>query len=381
MYNQIIDFIRTLYPGNDPIALHAPVFPGNEKKYVLQCIDSTFVSSIGEYVSNFEKIICNYTGSKYAIAANSGTSALHIALIIAGVDRNSEVLCQDLTFVATANAISYTGAQPVFLDSAVNNLGMCPEDLELFLSDNVEIKEKCSFNKKTKKRISACVPMHVFGHPIDMDAIKKICHQYHIPVVEDAAESLGSYYKGRHTGTLGDIGILSFNGNKIVTCGGGGMILTDNEAWAKRAKHLTTTAKKPHAWAFYHDEIGYNYRLPNLNAAMACAQMESLPFFLENKKKTAQEYRNFFTKLSVQFIEQPTHSQSNFWLNAIQLESKAQQTELLEKTNQAGISTRPIWTLMTDLPAYSSCQKTHLKNARIYADTIINLPSGVRINK
>lgn len=381
MYKDIIEFVKTLYHNEAFIPLHAPVFPGNEKKYVDDCIDSTFVSSVGQYVNKFEEMMCEYTKAKHAIATTNGTSALHMALMLVGVERDTEVLSQALTFVATANAISYIGARPVFVDSGVDNMGMCPESLESFLSEYAEIKDSYSINKKTGNRFSACVPMHVFGHPVDMDGILKLCKQYKIPLVEDSAESLGSFYHGEHTGLKGDVGILSFNGNKIVTCGGGGMIITNNETLAKRAKHLTTTAKQPHKWEFYHDEIGYNYRLPNLNAAMACAQMESLPAFVENKRQTAEAYKNFFASTNIRFMEEPKDTQSNYWLNAVMFENRKERDEFLEFSNNNGVMTRPIWKLMTDLPAFALTIKTDLKNAERYVDTIVNLPSSVRIKK
>lgn len=381
MYKDIVEFVKTLYPNEKFIPLHAPVFPGNEKKYVDNCIDSTFVSSVGEYVNKFEEMICAYTKAKYAIATTNGTSALHMALMLVGVERDTEVLSQALTFVATANAISYLGANPVFIDSANDNLGMCPKSLEEFLNTHAEIIGEYSINKNTKKRISACVPMHVFGHPVDILEIQKICKKYKIPLVEDAAESLGSFYHGEHTGLKGDVGILSFNGNKIVTCGGGGMIITNNELLAKRAKHLTTTAKQPHKWEFFHDEVGYNYRLPNLNAALACAQMESLPAFVDNKRKTASEYRNYFSKSNILFIDEPKNSESNFWLNAIQFSSKIERDEFLEFSNNNGVMTRPIWRLMTELPAFANNFKMPMKNAEHYVETVLNLPSSVRISK
>lgn len=379
MYKDIVEFVKTLYPNEKFIPLHAPVFNGNEKKYVNNCIDTTFVSSVGEYVNKFEEMMCKYTGAKYAIATTNGTSALHMALILVGVDRDSEVLSQALTFVATTNAISYLGAVPVFIDSAEDNLGMCPKSLENFLVNNVDVVNDRPVNKKTGRRISACVPMHVFGNPVKIDEIKSLCLKYKISLVEDAAESLGSFYKGEHTGLKGDVGTLSFNGNKIVACGGGGMIITNNEHLANRAKHLTTTAKIPHKWEFYHDEVGYNYRLPNLNAAMACAQMESLPFFVENKRQTASEYKNFFANKNVRFIDESDKCQSNFWLNAIQLDSRASRDEFLEISNNSGVMTRPIWRLMTDLPAFVHCPKVALTNAEKYVETIVNLPSSVRV--
>jgi len=380
MYNNVVEFIKKLYPNQLFIPLHAPIFQGNEKKYVDDCIDSTFVSSVGEYVNKFEEVICNYTKAKYAIATMNGTSALHMALILVGVERDSEVLTQALTFVATANAISYIGANSVFIDSANDNLGMCPLTLEQFLSENAEVLEKHSINKKTKKRLAACVPMHVFGNPVDIDEIKKICIKYKIPLVEDAAESLGSFYKNEHTGLKGEVGILSFNGNKIVTCGGGGMIVTNNEILAKRAKYLTTTAKRPHKWEFYHDEIGYNYRLPNLNAAMACAQMENLDFFIKNKRETASHYKNFFQNLDIKFLDESKMTESNFWLNAIQFKNLSERDKFLQISNDNGVMTRPIWRLMSELPSFANCQKTSLVNAEHYSRTVVNIPSSVRIS-
>lgn len=378
MYRDIVEFVKTLYPNESFVPLHAPIFPGNEKKYVNDCIDSTFVSSVGAYVSKFEEMMCAYTKAKYAIATTNGTSALHMALLLVGVKRDTEVLSQALTFVATSNAISYIGAEPIFIDSAKDNLGMSPESLREFLETYVVFEGDHAVNKKTKRRISACVPMHVFGHPVEIDEIQKLCKQYKIPLVEDAAESLGSTYHGIHTGLKGEVGILSFNGNKIVTCGGGGMIITNNEALAHKAKHLTTTAKQPHRWEFYHDEVGYNYRLPNLNAAMACAQMENLPLFIENKRRTAAQYKDFFINLNVRFIDEPVHTRSNFWLNAIQFENKKARDEFLEYSNDNGVMTRPIWKLMTELPAFANSLKMPLLNAQGYVDTIVNLPSSVR---
>jgi perosamine synthetase len=381
MYKDVIEFVKTLYPNQDFVSLHEPLFNGNEKKYVNDCIDSTFVSSVGKYVNKFEDMICAYTNAKYAIATTNGTSALHMACILSGVESGTEVLSQALTFVATANAISYIGADPVFIDSAKDNLGMCPASLEAFLDSQAEIIGEQAFNKITKKRISACVPMHVFGHPVAIDEIQQICKKFKIPLIEDAAESLGSFYKGEHTGLKGTVGILSFNGNKIATCGGGGMIITNNEVIAKRAKHLTTTAKRPHKWEFFHEEIGYNYRLPNLNAALGCAQMESLPSFVENKRQTAQEYKKFFAKTNLRFLDEPAGTKSNFWLNAIQLENKKERDHFLEITNSSGIMTRPIWRLMTELPAFAKSLKMPMKNAEYYADTVVNLPSSVRLIK
>lgn len=378
MFKEIVEFVKILYPNEKLIPLHAPIFQGNEKKYLNDCVDSTFVSSVGEYVNKFEDMICRYTGAKYAIATTNGTSALHIAFILVGVESDTEVLTQALTFVATTNAISYLGASPVFIDSAIDNLGMCPKSLEQFLVENADQTSGVTINKKTGKRISACIPMHVFGNPVDIDEIKRICMKYKISLVEDAAESLGSFYKNEHTGLKGDVGVLSFNGNKIVTCGGGGMIITNNEQLARKAKHLTTTAKRAHKWEFFHDEVGYNYRLPNLNAAMACAQMESLTYFLEDKRKTANGYKTFFENLDVRYIDESKNTQSNFWLNAIQFKNLDERDAFLEYSNSNGVMSRPVWKLMPDLPAFSNCLKVPLPNAEHYAKTIVNLPSSVR---
>ena len=379
MFNEIIQFVRSLY-GKGFIPLHEPRFMGNEKKYVNECIDSTFVSSVGKFVDQFEKMLCEITGSKFAVATVNGTAALHMSLIIADVQENDEVLTQALTFVATANAISYIGAKCVFLDSAKDNLGLCPDDLKAFLDKNAKMgSDGFCYNIHSKRRIKACVPMHVFGHPVKLDEIMEICKQYNITVIEDAAESLGSTYKGKSTGTIAPIGALSFNGNKIVTSGGGGAILIQDEAMAKRAKHLTTTAKVPHRWDFFHDEIGYNYRLPNLNAALICAQLEQLNSFISNKRETAKKFQVFFKNTEFEFLSEPKGCESNFWLNAISCKNKEQQLELLTVLNNEGVMSRPIWKLMADLPGFKDCQTTELRNARRYVDTIVNLPSSVRL--
>lgn len=381
MFNPVIDKIRSLYGESGFIPLHEPRFSSRDKELVIDCLDSTFVSSVGKYVDQFEKMVCDYTGSKFAVATMNGTAALHIALLLSGVEEGDEVLTQALTFVATANAISYARANPIFIDSAEDNLGMDPKDLEHFLKQNAELgNDGFCYNKFTKKRIKACVPMHVFGHPVKLDQIVDICQKYNIALIEDAAESLGSYYKGKHTGTIAPIGILSFNGNKTITCGGGGMILLQDEALAKRAKHLTTTGKNPHRWEFFHSEVAYNYRLPNLNAALACAQMESLSSFVENKVETAKIYRKFFNEMGISFVDGPEHCQSNFWLNAIVLKDKAERDAFLMATNEAGVMTRPIWRLMDELPAFDKCQKTELKNAHFYEERVVNIPSSVRVS-
>jgi perosamine synthetase len=378
MFDQVAKFIKELYYYEENVPLHAPVFEGNEKKYVVDCIDSTFVSSVGAYVNKLEMMVSDYTKAKYAIATSNGTSALHMALILAGVGHDDEVLTQNVTFVATANAISYLGAHPIFLDSEKENLGLSVDSLIYFLEKYTEKKNDGLYNKVTKRKIKACVPMHVFGHPVDIINIKKICDNYGIFLIEDAAESLGSTYLNQHTGLFGHIGTLSFNGNKIVTSGGGGMILTNDENLAKRAKHLTTTAKVPHRWEFVHDEIGYNYRLPNLNAALACAQMERLGEFVENKRQTANEYEHFFSKIGIHFIKEPANSRSNYWLNAIRLKDLNERNQFLQFTNVNGVMTRPIWQLMTELVHFKDGFRVETPNALHHSNTIVNIPSSVR---
>jgi len=373
-----IDFIKGIYK-KDFIALHEPVFIGNEKKYLNECIDSTFVSSVGKFVDRFEKEFAEYVGSKFAIAVVNGTAALHIALKIIGVKETDEVITQPLTFVATCNAISYCGASPIFVDVDLDTLGLSPASLKNFLEKNCEIKNNKCINKITKKVIKACVPMHTFGHPVKIDEIKEICDKWHIELVEDAAESLGSLYKGRHTGTFGKVGVFSFNGNKIITSGGGGVIVTDDEELAKRAKHITTTAKIPHPYEYVHDEIGYNYRMPNINAALLVAQMENLDKFLKIKRDLAKKYEEFFSSIGIEFLKEPQNAKSNYWLNAVKLENKAKRDEFLECTNKNGVMTRPVWRLMNKLPMYKNAQKSELKNAEYLEDRIVNIPSGVVI--
>ena len=379
--NQIISFIRKTF--NEPsefIPLHDPRFIGNEKKYLNDCIDSNFVSSVGEYVGKFEKSCAEYTGAKYAVAAMNGTAALHIALMLSGVKRDEEILTQPLTFIATANAISYTGAHPVFIDVDKETMGLSPSKLEEYLINHAIIREDgYSYNKTTGNRFGACVPMHTFGHPVRLDEIIDICNKYNIPCIEDAAESLGSYYKGSHTGTKGKFGILSFNGNKIVTCGGGGMILTNDEALAKKAKHITTQAKVPHSWEFVHDEIGYNYRLTNVSAALGCAQMESMDFFIGEKRKLATKYKEFFAGSEYTFFEEPENCKSNYWLNVILTKDKNTRDEFLKITNENGVMTRPAWELMPQLRMFQHCECAPIPNAEWLADRIVNIPSSVII--
>lgn len=379
MYKKIVSFIQDTFNTTNFIPLHEPRFCGNEKKYLNECIDSTFVSSVGTYVERFEKEFASSVGSQYAIATVNGTAALHVSLVLMGVGKDDEVITQPLTFIATCNAITYCGATPVFVDVDKETLGLSPEALRQFLDENANIHDNQCVNKHTKKVIKACVPMHTFGHPCRIDAIKAICDAWHIALVEDAAESLGSYYEGKHTGTFGKVGAFSFNGNKIITSGGGGVIVTDDDALAKRAKHITTTAKIPHKWEFVHDEVGFNYRLPNLNAALLVAQLEQINGFLENKRALANQYEDFFASLDMTFIKEPKNARSNYWLNAICLGTKEQRDTFLEYTNQNGVMTRPIWTLMNRLEMFKSCQCGDLSNAVYLEERIVNLPSSVRL--
>lgn len=375
-YAKIAEFIRGLYRRQGSIFLHDPNFYGNEKKYLLDCIDSTFVSSIGKYVDQFESMVSEFTGAKYAIATVNGTSALHIGLKLVGVTTGDEVITQPLTFIATCNAITYCNASPVFVDVDPDSMGMSPASLLDFLKVNSKQFEGKCINKKSGKRIAAVVPMHTFGFPCRIVEIKEICLEFNIPLVEDAAESLGSYSNGKHTGTFGDLGILSFNGNKIITTGGGGMIITDDPALARRAKHLTTTARANHLHEFEHDEIGYNYRLPNINAALGCAQMEYLSDLIKRKRGLAYEYQNYFLNYSVKVVRELDGCKSNYWLNAIILENGNCRNRFLDELNCLGIMCRPAWRLMNKLPMFINCHSSDLSNAEWLQERIINLPSG-----
>jgi perosamine synthetase len=377
MFENVINFIQETYKTKSFIPLHEPRFAGNEKKYLNECIDSTFVSSVGKFVDEFEEKIASYTGAKYAIATSNGTSALHISLLLADVDQNNEVITQPLTFVATCNAISYCGAQPIFLDVDKDTMGLSPSALKYFLENNTSVKNKQCINNKTGKVIKACVPMHTFGHPCRIDEIKKICDKHHVFLIEDAAESAGSTYKGKHTGTFGQVGVMSFNGNKIITAGGGGCIVTNDKVLAKKAKYLTTTAKVPHKWDFNHDMVGYNYRMPNLNAALLVAQLENLDNFISSKRKLANKYETFFNSADYVFVKELMESKSNYWLHSILLKNKQQRDSFLEATNTAGVMTRPIWTLMSKLPMFINCQKGDLTNAEWLEDRVVNIPSSV----
>lgn len=379
-YQYIIDKVREVYQQQEgQIYLHQPLFIGNEKKYLEECIDSTFVSSVGKFVDLFEQKIAAYTGTKKAVVCVNGTNALHIALKLVGVEQHDEVISQPLTFIATANAISYCGARPVFIDVDRDTMGLSPESLEAFLSAETEMKADGCYNTSTGKRIKACVPMHTFGHPCRIDEIANICKKYKIELIEDAAESIGSYYKGQHTGTFGRIGILSFNGNKTITAGGGGMLLFNDEKLAQKAKHITTQAKIAHPWEFAHDEIGYNYRMPNINAALGVAQLENLDLFLEKKRTLATEYMNFFSKDAVTFFKEPVHCISSYWLNVILFESSSERDIFLTESNKQGVMTRPVWKLMNKLPMFENCQRGDLSNAEWLEERIVNIPSSVKL--
>ncbi len=374
--NPLVQLVRDIYGGGF-IPLHRPVFEGKEKQYLIDCIDSNFVSSVGAKVTEFEQQIAAFTGTKYAIATVNGTAALHVALQLAGVQRGDEVISQALTFIATCNALRYVGAHPVFVDVDVDTLGMSPEALRRFLSAHAERRDDGCYNKGTGRRIAACVPMHTFGFPLRIAETVAICDEYGIAVVEDAAESLGSYVEGRHTGTFGKLATLSFNGNKVITTGGGGMIITDDEALAKHAKHITTTAKIPHPYEFVHDEVGYNYRLPNLNAALGCAQMERLPQMLAIKADVASRYATFFAATDIRFVQPVEGATANYWLNAIVLRDEAQRDAFLQHTNSRDVMTRPIWRLMSRMDMFKHCQHDGLENSYWLEARVVNLPSSV----
>lgn len=380
MYNQITDFIHQLFGTEDTVPLHAPLFIGNEKKYLEECIDTTFVSSVGKFVDRFEEDMAAYTGAKKAVVCVSGTNALHMAMMLAGVERDDEVLTQALTFIATCNAISYIGAHPIFIDVDMETLGLSPKAVQQWLEKNAELRSGVCYNKKSGCRVKACVPMHTFGHPVKIDELVAICKEWNIELVEDAAESIGSLYKGKHTGTFGKVGAISFNGNKTITTGGGGMLLFQDEELGKLAKHLTTQAKVPHRWAFVHDHIGYNYRMPNINAALGCAQLENIDRYVENKRETAAIYADYFKNIpEISFFTEPENCRSNYWLNVVILKDKNAQQEFLEYTNDHGVMTRPVWELMNRLEMFKNCETDGLKNTQWLADRIVNIPSSVRL--
>ena len=379
MYEKTIKFIKELYGNQEFTPLSVPKFIGNEKKYLNECIDTTFVSSVGKFVDRFENDMAAYTGAKKAVVCVSGTNALHMAMMLVGVKRDDEVLTQALTFIATCNAISYIGAHPVFIDVDKSTMGLSPDALKAWLVKNAEIRNGQCYNKHTGHRVKACVPMHTFGHPVRIEEIAAICAEYHIELVEDAAESIGSKYKGKHTGLFGKVGALSFNGNKTITTGGGGMLLFMDEELGALAKHLTTQAKVPHRWEFKHDHIGYNYRMPNINAALGCAQLEHLDEFIADKRATAAAYADYFKNVDgIDFFTEPADSFSNYWLNVVILKNRDAQQQFLQETNDNGVMTRPIWELMNRLPMFEHCELDSLKNTIWFADRVVNIPSSVR---
>lgn len=377
-FNSVIRFIKDQYKTDNFIPLHVPQFAGNEKKYLLDTIDTTFVSSVGAYVDQFESMMQSVTQTKKAVAVVNGTAGIQVALRLVGVKAGDEVLTQALTFVATANAIAYQNATPIFLDVDLDTMGLSPKAVVVFLEEYGDLREDGCYNKKTGKKISACVPMHTFGFPVHLDELITVCNNWKIPVVEDAAESLGSEYKNKPTGSLGKVGVFSFNGNKIVTCGGGGTIVTNDISIGEKGKYLTTTAKIPHPYEYVHDKMGYNFRMPNLNAALACAQLEQLDGFLENKRTLATEYKSFFASNGIKFRTETPDTKANYWLMCVELENKEERNLFLETTNANAVMTRPIWQLMYRLPMYAHCQKDEQVNAEFLEERIVNIPSSVR---
>ena len=378
MFENVINFIQDTYKTKEFIPLHEPRFIGNEKKYLNECIDSTFVSSVGKFVDEFEEMVARFSSATYAVATSNGTSALHIGLKLVGVDGSCEVITQPLTFIATVNAISYCNAKPIFVDVDRETLGLSPSKLKEFLEEFTILNEngEC-INKSTNKIIKACIPMHTFGHPCKIDEIVEICDSYNIAVVEDAAESLGSYHKGKHTGSFGKVGVFSFNGNKIITAGGGGMLVTDDEQLAKKAKHITTTSKVPHPYEYIHDEIGYNYRLTNLAAALGVAQMENIQLFIDKQRYLAKKYEVFFKDTNIEFIKEPKDSKSNYWLNTVILKDRQTRDEFLKYTNDNGIMARPIWRLMNKLDMFKGAQTGNMDNSKWLEDRVVNISSSV----
>jgi perosamine synthetase len=387
LYRQTCDELISALHGvlgkpESPMSLHEPEFAGNEWAYVKECIDTGWVSSVGKFVDGFERQLEDVTGARHAVAVVNGTAALHMALLLAGVQPGDEVLVPAMSFVGTANSVAHAGAVPHFVDSESRTLGIDPQALRVYLERVAEASAGGLRNRATGRRIAAIVPMHAFGHAVDLDGLMDVANAFGLPVVEDAAESLGSTFKGRHTGTFGLLGVLSFNGNKVITTGGGGAILTNDEALARRAKHLTTTAKKPHRWAFVHEEVAYNYRMPNINAALGCAQLERLPNFLSRKRQLAQRYREVFARFpAFEFVDQPAGCESNFWLIAVRLRqpNAVLRDMLLAAVNDAGYHCRPVWTLLNKLPMYLDCPRARLTVAQDIEDSLINLPSSPKL--
>ena len=377
MNKELIAFFRDRFNTNEFIPLHIPTFNGNEKKYLNECIDSTFVSSVGPFVDKFEQLMNQITKTKKTTAVVNGTAGLQVALRLVGVKKNDEVITQALTFVATANAIAYNNAHPIFLDVDLDTMGLSPNAVDDFLEEYGELREDGCYNKKTGRKIAACMPMHTFGFPVHLDELLIVCNRWKIPLIEDAAESLGSEYKGKPTGSFGEVGVFSFNGNKIVTSGGGGAITTNNIELGERAKFLTTTAKEPHSYEYVHNELGYNFRMPNLNAALACAQLEQLDLYLNKKRTLAKSYEKFFFSKGIKFRTETKNTKANYWLMCVELENLKERDLLLESTNSNNIMTRPIWKAMDSLSMYKNCQKDELLNTRFLESRIVNIPSSV----
>ena len=377
MYKETIQFIQNKYKSEDYIPLHIPLFKGNEKRYLNECIDSTYVSSVGPFVDKFENLMNQITKTNKTTAVVNGTAALQVGLRLVGVKENDEVITQALTFVATANAIAYNNAHPIFLDVDLDTMGLSPGAVSDFLDEFGELREDGCYNKSTGRKISACLPMHTFGFPVHLDELIKVCKSWQIPIVEDAAESLGSEYKGKLTGSFGEVGAFSFNGNKIVTSGGGGAITSNNIEIGERAKFLTTTAKEPHPYEYVHNELGYNFRMPNLNAALACAQLEQLELYLNNKRSLALSYKKFFSDKGIKFRTETKNTKANYWLMCVELENSKERDLFLESTNSNNVMTRPIWKAMDFLPMYKHCQSDQLFNTRFLEARIVNIPSSV----
>ena len=375
---EIISFIKTLYPDMNPVLLHCPQFLGKEKEYLAECIDTKFVSYVSHFVTDMEDHIKRITGAKYAVAMVNGTEALHMAIISAGINPGEEIITQALTFAATSAAIVHSGAVPVYIDVDKDTMGMSASALKNYLETNTEQKNGKCYNKKSGNVISACIPMHTFGHPCRIDEIASLCQEHNIILIEDSAESMGSVYKGRATGTFGRAGILSFNGNKCVTTGAGGMLITDDEAIAERAKYISTTAKRPSKWEFFHTEAGYNLRMPGTCAAIGAAQLEYFGRIIENKRETAALYQKFFAEIGIECIREPENARSNYWLNAIVLKDKEEREEFLGYANSNGVQCRPVWTLMHKMPPYEKYERTALPNSEWLEDRIVNIPSSVR---
>ena len=377
MNKELIAFFRDRFNTNEFIPLHVPTFSGNEKKYLNECIDSTFVSSVGPFVDEFEELMNQITKTKKTTAVVNGTAGLQVALRLVGVKKNDEIITQALTFVATANAIAYNNAHPIFLDVDLDTMGLSPNAVDDFLEEYGELREDGCYNKKTGRKIATCMPMHTFGFPVHLDELLIVCNRWKIPLVEDAAESLGSEYKGKPTGSFGEVGVFSFNGNKIVTSGGGGAITTNNIELGERAKFLTTTAKQPHKFEYIHNELGYNFRMPNINAALACAQLEKLDLYLNKKRTLAYNYEKFFFSKGIKFRTETKNTKANYWLMCVELENLKERDLLLESTNSNQIMTRPIWKAMDSLYMYKNCQKDELLNTRFLESRIVNIPSSV----